>query len=140
MRLLLLDAKGMLGKKEGIEQRKLLELDKHDFSTEPVRIIFSHHVEGISERFGLAFLWASVYRTKDSKIPFSRNTALQIYEDHEADAPFIIGPYSFHPEGNEMTTAFSSIRHRLGGALWALGTCHDHLVEKGKDTLTPLLK
>ncbi len=140
MRKLLLEGQGILGKQDGIDQRKKLELDTHDFSTEPVSIIFSRHVEGISQKFGLAFLWASVYRTYNNEIPFAQNNAPQIYDDHEVDTPFIIGPYSFHVEGGEITAAFSSIQHRLGGALWALSTCHERYFEKGKDSLSPMLK
>lgn len=141
MKKLLLDGQGILGKEDGIQQRKLLELDTHDFSIEPIGIIVSNNIEGVSEKFGLAFLWATVYRTYNQEIPFAQNNTFQIFEDHDVDAPpTLIGPYKFHPEGGEMTNAFAMIQHRLGGALWGLQGFWERHQEKGKDGLTPILK
>jgi len=135
---LLVEGSGILGREDAVAQRKKLDLDRHDFSTEPVRIIFTRKVGGISELFALNFLWATVYRTYDQKIPFHSNN-IQSFKANGVDMVTPIGPYTFHPE-NGITTAFKSIRHRIGGAICALYANWEYTNNHGKDLLTPLLK
>lgn len=141
MRKLLLNGNGILGINHAAGQRKALELDRHDFSVDPITIIFSRNVEGVSKAFCYQFMRVSAYRTYDGVIPLSGVYPQKLHRDFGIDySPLCLGPYRFECDG-EITSQFGLIRHKLHGAVaglynyWRLDQR-----EPGRDSLSEALE
>jgi len=114
---LLIDGKGILGEQEGIFFRQALDMDRLDFSTDPIRVLFSQSVENTSVAFGLNFLGGSAYRVFSGEVPWKNTHLYQLKEEYGV-SPSVLGPYSFAVEGiTEQASILKlhNFRNAIGG-------------------------